>query len=574
MDNQTTEQALKQAIRDLEYAIPIIAQHNESRAMSISIKLTGMRSALAALQVCAAPQVAGMDQDEVLTDAQIVEVWNQMPGGPDGWLKHFGFIQFARAIESRALSAQAAGTVTLEDLADVVSKALHRAYTLGQRYWQQADSDYASEHKKADETAAKFSQLVDDTRASVLSAAPIAAQPQECVFCDGTGIVRRDEEDPSSEDDCAHCAAHPVQAAQQEELEEALMNILERHTNLSTDAIDERVPKLMEIIKPESQQNAGSAKDKLLARFPTAHAKDVSSNSMPRWVVYLDSTGANLVGSGPTECDAWNSALAFMERGQEAPQQEAGTVTDYGTKQEAAQARVVGIPAGESGRIDDPRNILGDTGHAEADRLIGRLTSADPDFRDCADAAAFIRRLVLEEIKGPDGYATWKDAAIAERIARVSMRPSDEIIDLAREGLTVYGGANMPERTVCAELVRLADAAPAAPSAPSVPDERHSVSLAENIRNIQRMIDAEESLQIKCALQDDLDEARAALASAPAQTVPEGMAIVPIEPTEAMDAAARAECHRMAGVIDPVQHIWDVMIRAAAAPAQQGSKTE
>lgn len=28
-----------------------------------------------------------------------------------------------------------------------------------------------------------------------------------------------------------------------------------------------------------------------------------------------------------------------------------------------------------------------------------------------------------EELKGPDGYATWKDAAIAERLARVKLMP-------------------------------------------------------------------------------------------------------------------------------------------------------
>jgi hypothetical protein len=39
--------------------------------------------------------------------------------------------------------------------------------------------------------------------------------------------------------------------------------------------------------------------------------------------------------------------------------------------------------------------VAGDTGNAEADRLINRLMSSDPDFDDCADAAAFIRRAAL-----------------------------------------------------------------------------------------------------------------------------------------------------------------------------------
>jgi hypothetical protein len=33
-----------------------------------------------------------------LSDEQIVRVWQSMPGGPDGWLKSFGFLQFARAV--------------------------------------------------------------------------------------------------------------------------------------------------------------------------------------------------------------------------------------------------------------------------------------------------------------------------------------------------------------------------------------------------------------------------------------------------------------------------------------------
>ena len=102
-------------------------------------------------------------------------------------------------------------------------------------------------------------------------------------------------------------------------------------------------------------------------------------------------------------------------------------------------------------------SVLGDTGNVEADRLIGRLTSADPDFEDCMDAAILLRRLVLEEISGPKGYATWKDAAVAERLARVSMRPSESVVAMAREGLEVYSGPNMNERKVCAEIVRLAE---------------------------------------------------------------------------------------------------------------------
>lgn len=40
-----------------------------------------------------------------------------------------------------------------------------------------------------------------------------------------------------------------------------------------------------------------------------------------------------------------------------------------------------------------PLDIPADTGHAAADRLISRLTSADPDFQDCTDAAQLLRHL-------------------------------------------------------------------------------------------------------------------------------------------------------------------------------------
>ena len=42
-----------------------------------------------------------------------------------------------------------------------IDPALRRAYALGQQYWQQADSDFARDNRKADETQAKFNQLVE-----------------------------------------------------------------------------------------------------------------------------------------------------------------------------------------------------------------------------------------------------------------------------------------------------------------------------------------------------------------------------------------------------------------------------
>jgi hypothetical protein len=72
-------------------------------------------------------------------------------------------------------------------------------------------------------------------------------------------------------------------------------------------------------------------------------------------------------------------------------------------------------PSGE----DAANGAMPDTGNAEADRIINRLSSSDPDFDDCIDAVAFIRKLVAEH-KGPEGFATWKDAALDERHRRLA----------------------------------------------------------------------------------------------------------------------------------------------------------
>lgn len=58
-----------------------------------------------------------------------------------------------------------------EDLQDTVSIALRRAWQLGQTYWQQADSEYTSQHRKADETQGKFDALVEETRTALSTAA-------------------------------------------------------------------------------------------------------------------------------------------------------------------------------------------------------------------------------------------------------------------------------------------------------------------------------------------------------------------------------------------------------------------
>ena len=51
-----------------------------------------------------------------------------------------------------------------------IEPALRRAYALGQKYWQQADSDSDRDHRKADETQAKFNQLVESMTTDTLQA--------------------------------------------------------------------------------------------------------------------------------------------------------------------------------------------------------------------------------------------------------------------------------------------------------------------------------------------------------------------------------------------------------------------
>lgn len=58
-----------------------------------------------------------MNKNE-LTNDQITDIWEAMPGQPEGWLKQFGYIQFARAIEAEVASrlASKVGNASLEGL--------------------------------------------------------------------------------------------------------------------------------------------------------------------------------------------------------------------------------------------------------------------------------------------------------------------------------------------------------------------------------------------------------------------------------------------------------------------------
>ena len=59
---------------------------------------------------------------------------------------------------------------TLDDLPDLVSKAMRQAWQLGQTYWQQADSEYLIQQAKSDVTQTRFNTLVEETRAAIARA--------------------------------------------------------------------------------------------------------------------------------------------------------------------------------------------------------------------------------------------------------------------------------------------------------------------------------------------------------------------------------------------------------------------
>jgi hypothetical protein len=79
-------------------------------------------------------------------------------------------------------------TTNTEDTADMVSKALRRAWQLGQTYWQQADSESYSANKRAEATAVMFAELVNNTIAALAqqpqpSAGPVARECDSPKLC-------------------------------------------------------------------------------------------------------------------------------------------------------------------------------------------------------------------------------------------------------------------------------------------------------------------------------------------------------------------------------------------------------
>ncbi|MFG5777993.1 hypothetical protein ACFIQF_13040 [Comamonas sp. J-3] len=72
-----------------------------------------------------------------------------------------------------------ASHVINDDVLNLVSLALRKAWQLGQTYWQQADSEFISQQNKSDATRAKFQALIDETRAALATTQPAATVNQQ-----------------------------------------------------------------------------------------------------------------------------------------------------------------------------------------------------------------------------------------------------------------------------------------------------------------------------------------------------------------------------------------------------------
>lgn len=75
-----------------------------------------------------------------------------------------------------------------EALEDKATKALFRAWSLGQKYWQQADSDSYTQNAKATMTQKKFQELIDEFRSGEWTPETLAGERLEAIFYqDGNG---------------------------------------------------------------------------------------------------------------------------------------------------------------------------------------------------------------------------------------------------------------------------------------------------------------------------------------------------------------------------------------------------
>ena len=113
-----------------------------------------------------------------------------------------------------------------------VTDALRRAFSLGKTYWQQAHSDFISQHVKADATRAKFQELcertedtIDTLSAQLAEAQRDAATPtpdafhkalrlaqRESLDRTGSGVVNWDQADAGMSDKARHLVERYIAA--------------------------------------------------------------------------------------------------------------------------------------------------------------------------------------------------------------------------------------------------------------------------------------------------------------------------------------------------------------------------
>lgn len=94
------------------------------------------------------------------------------------WVLGFNAALEARGVATQEHTGRVEATLP-DDLADVIDKALSRAWNLGQTYWRQADSDSYKQNALSDKTQQMFEELRDQTRAAIAGtvAAPAEGQP-------------------------------------------------------------------------------------------------------------------------------------------------------------------------------------------------------------------------------------------------------------------------------------------------------------------------------------------------------------------------------------------------------------
>lgn len=87
-------------------------------------------------------------------------------------------------------------------------------------------------------------------------------------------------------------------------------------------------------------------------------------------------------------------------------------------------------------RLGDPRDVPIDTGDAEVNRVLSRLSSADPDFPDIQDAAALLRRMAymldarLDAARDAQFDVLWKIRQAVEQIPGALMH--DKLVERVR----------------------------------------------------------------------------------------------------------------------------------------------